>query len=185
MDEKTFLIDTVNDFVSIGQKRLEDGTYLIGKVPHVAPKAWLHAIYPPMQGELSIQVPSLYLQFLKQINGASLFSGTLDLFGKRNNYNRDEISVWQPFDIVKPNTIERLHDAKPDYFFFGFYDWDGSLLYFDEKNKIHRCSSDSSIPLNTWSSFSDFLKSEMSRISLLFDENGREIDENVPTCPTS
>jgi len=193
VDTYSKIIDTINDYQKLGTERLANGAYLVGKVPHIAPYAYLNVVFPPLidsdiielEQKMNMNIPTVFKEFLKQMNGVYLFSGTLAIYGKRANYNRDIESAWQPFDIIKSNTVERLNDAPRDSFFFGSYNWDGSLVYFNDVSQVIRCSCDSSVPLNVWNSFNDFIVMELERIDELYDSEGKEIDESVPTCPTS
>lgn len=68
-------------------------------------------------------------------------------------------------------------------FFIGGYDWDGSQVYLTEDGKVHFCTPDDCSSLKEWDSLDIFLKSEIHRISLLFDDKGVEFDETTPTIP--
>jgi hypothetical protein len=176
----------------LGKEQLKDGTLLIGKAPHIAPLAWLHCIYSPLKNtdisdlemELNQEIPNIYKEFLLISNGLSVFNTTLSLFGKRGNYKRSVDNVWQPFDIILPNTIEKPRNANNDIFIIGCYDWDGSYLYIDKKDSsIHLCEVDNVRSLFEWGNFEDMLYSEINRLTKLFDNNGKEIDEEKITLP--
>jgi len=178
MEEATIIIDTINQHVSLGQKRLENNTYLIGKVPHIAQEAWLHAIYPPITMEeinsLPINIPDVYIEFLLQMNGASLFSSALELFGKRFNNKRDVISNWQPFNIITLNNENIAHNESDNQFYFGCYSSDGSILYLDASSKVCRCDRYNFDIKNIWPDFLSFLKAELDRLSEQYDELGKK-----------
>ena len=177
----------------LGSRTLEDGTELIGHVPHVAPEAWLHIIYAPLSQarveDVSIQigrpVAKEYQSFLQRMNGLSLFSGELSLFGLRSDFRRTGDAVRQPFSIRTPNTVERPRDADEALVFIGSYFDDGSMLYIDpHTSEVHRCSRTSVESLNRWKSFFVFLDSEAERLATLFDVEGRMIDPSVSTAPS-
>ncbi len=175
---------------NLGYRTLPDGTQLFGRVPHVAPQAWLHALFPPIsdreidqiEGEMGAYVPDVFRDFLNLANGFRIFSGSLSIYGQRSNYERTIDSVWQPFCIVTPNTIERLPDAADWHFFIGGYSCDnGYHLYMDRRDgKVYLCSRKSVKPLHRWNSFPELVVEESSRLARLFDESGREIDPNQP-----
>lgn len=178
-------------FKELGTKETKFAN-LIGRAPHVGKEAWLHSIYKPitekevveMNSKLCIKIPKVYEEFLKICNGVSIFCRTLSLFGYRYNYIRDLENVWQPFSLITANNNERPFDAITNHFFFGFYNWDGSILYIDTNtSKIHRCSRESVKSLNEWENFEDMLISETDRILGLFDKKGVEIDEDKETTP--
>lgn len=176
---------------SHGQLTLNNNTELFGRVPHIAPQAWLHAIYPPLhleeiiliESELGLKIPSAYKEFLSEMNGLTLFSGSLDLFGYRRIEGRTFEAAYQPFNLIKLNREERLKDTPEGYFFIGFYNWDGSLLYLDGNEVVHRCSSSSFKSINSWLTFEIFIDSEVKRLSLMFDKAGKEINLDEPTTP--
>jgi len=192
MDYFDIVIEKINKFGQFGIKELSNGTFLVGKAPHVAPSAWLHAVFAPLsdnqieelQDKLGILLPDDFRYFLKRANGISIFSTSLSIYGHRDNYERNLGSVWQPFDIITPNKYERPKDATKDFFFIGGYDWDGSMLYIDLRtSKVYRCSNETSTPLNEWENLGKMLVEEVDRLIELFDSKGIEIDGNKPTTP--
>jgi hypothetical protein len=187
-------IELLKKFSYLGQKQLEDGTILIGKAPHIAPQAWLHCVYPRIESEsieflerqMSIRIPKDYKDFLAVTNGLGVFNTTLSLYGYRRSYGRNVDEVWQPFDIVTPNTLERPESAGENIFIIGGYDWDGSYLYINtDTDKVCLCERENISPLFGWVNFQEMLESEVRRLTTLFDEQGKEIDINRSTLPTN
>lgn len=174
----------------LGEKKLEDGTLLIGKAPHIAPMAWLHSIYSPLvdseieglERKIGAKIPENYRAFLKVSNGLKVFNTTLCLDGVRRNYVRTVENVWQPFDICIPNVSERPQNAKSSSFFIGGYDWDGSLLFTDG-SKVFLCDREDAKPLYEWNSFEEMLSSEIKRLMTLFDKNGKALNPESSTVP--
>jgi hypothetical protein len=172
----------------LGCRVLDDGTRLIGRVPHVGSQAWLHLLFPPMsdpdiaevENEIGIPFPEALIDFYSLANGLSLFSDSLSIYGRRDNYQRTGDSVWQPFNIVTSNTIERLSDAKPSYLFIGGYpSRKGFYLYIDTRELcVYRCTRQSSKPLAKWQSFEEMLVAEANRLKLFFDSQGRRVNPN-------
>lgn len=185
-------IDILKGYNYLGEQQLEDGSLLIARAPHIAPQAWLHSIYAPLtESEISEveqrvgEIPKVYKGFLKTSNGLGVFNTTLSLYGFRRNYKRQIPDVWQPFDIVTPNTIEKPANAKGSVFIIGGYDWDGSRLYIDKlTGKVHLCDRDDAKSLYEWNSFGEMLLSEIKRLSTLFDKEGKEINPDDSTLPT-
>jgi hypothetical protein len=177
---------------SLGEEQLPNGTRLIGKVPHVAPEAKLHLIFPGltekdvdyMEAELGVDFPNVLTVFYFAHNGISLFSGSLSIYGLRRNYDRTGDNVWQPFDILVTNTFESPEDLKTNNILIGGYKQDGSRLCIDCSNgKVYRCSRESAKPLNEWSSFDEMILQEAQRLSKLFDDQGKLIKEVKSTLP--
>lgn len=187
-----FILAVVKGASNFGYKEQEDGAQLYGKVPHIAPLAWFHKIYANLReeelGELSKllpnEIPIVYKDFLVNVNnGMSLFSDSLNLYGYRKSFNRTS-NLFSPFDLVSPNKEERPKDAKSNHFFFGGYNWDGSLLYLDSLSlNVNRCDVDTVKSLNAWENFDAFILSEIKRLRGLFDECGKILDIDNPTIP--
>jgi hypothetical protein len=185
--------DLLKGYKYLGEKQLENGTLLIAKAPHIAPQAWLHCIFAPinandvniLEGELNQKIPDIYKEFLEMSNGLSVFNTTFSLFGKRSNYKRSIDNVWQPFDLILSNTVEKPYNADDNVFIIGCYDWDGSYLYIDKKtSSVHLCKNDDITPLYKWKNFEDMLYSEINRLIDLFDYNGKEKNVEDSTLPS-
>lgn len=178
---------------AFGEDTSRDGARMFGHIPHVAPRAWFHIMYPPLGAndiaeiERSIQrpVPSAYQNLLRITNGLTLFGGSLSLFGRRTDYSRDP-AVRQPFDLSVSNLKERPPGAKDSWFFFAFYKQDGSLAYLDdEKSPVYRGNRTMSDPkLNEWPDLAAFLSAETARLATHFDERGRPVNAGRPTTPS-
>ncbi|MGQ0715350.1 MAG: SMI1/KNR4 family protein [Gemmatimonadaceae bacterium] len=192
LPELTAVYATVDAARSLGIQQLNDGTELVGRVPHVAPQAWLHILFAGLAPEELEQVeqdvgrpldPAL-ARFLRHLNGLSLFSDSLSISGLRKRNRRKDLTDWQPFSIRAPNMLERPRDAKETYLFVGSYSSDGSRLYIDTVDgRAYRCSRDSAEPLNTWPGFFEMLNREATRIAALFDREGRKLRSTMPTTP--
>ncbi len=186
------ILDHIKGYRNLGERKLENGTLLIGKAPHIAPQAWLHSIYPSLAEEqikelenrMQVEIPIDYKIFLKMCNGLNVFNTTFNLYGYRGSHSRNIEDAWQPFDLIKPNTIERPADASKNVFIIGGYDWDGSRLYIDKNtNRTHFCKRDKAVSLYEWNSFEDMLESEIKRLIKLFDQNGKQLNEEESTLP--
>jgi hypothetical protein len=192
MDYFDRVLEIMERATHLGVRLLENGTRLIGHVPHVAPEAWLHVVFPPLSARHVKQVekdigntlPDSFASFLMRSNGLSLFSSRLSIDGLRWSYARSGDAAWQPFDIITPNILERPRHSKNSFIFIGGYGSDGSLLYIDNSTfKVYRCSNRSAKPLNDWPNFETMLEEEAKRLSLLFDERGHRIDPTQQTTP--
>lgn len=194
MSEFNEIIEIVNKAKKMGYKDIsKNGSMLYGHVPHVAPDAWFHILYAPLNKEEIIELehktkidfPKTFIDFLEFSNGINLFSGEIVIYGLRKNYSRTGDDIWQPFDLDVPNIDERPKDAKESYLFVGSYYDDGSKLFIDcTDEKVYRCDPDvSSKKYNVWGNFSEMLISEAKRLENFFDENGRLKDLNNSTTP--
>jgi hypothetical protein len=192
MDALDKVIELMNSYAHLGVRVLENGTRLIGHVPHVAPEAWLHMLFAPLsvtqiaqiERDIGTALPDEFASFLKRSNGLSLFSDALSIDGLRTSYARTGDSTRQPFSIITPNVPERPLFSRDSFVFIGGYRSDGSLLYIDKKDsRVYRCKNRSAKPLNEWSDFGVMLHKEATRLSLLFDNKGRKLNPDRPTTP--
>lgn len=182
----------VREAETFGKEVSENGALMYGHVPHIAPLAWFHIVYPgldepalaQLEAKLNRPIPSEYRDLLRTANGLSLFSGSLALYGLRTDYSR-RVSIRLPFDLSVPNVKERPRSADPTWFIFGFYDADGSHAYLDPKvGAVFRGTRNLTEPrLNRWASLDDFLFAEAHRLAAQFDGRGHQLDEAVPTTP--
>lgn len=185
-------LNRLKSFDHLGEERLEDGTLLVGRAPHIAPMAWLHRIYSPLTNEqikileeqLNLEIPVSYKLFLRVTNGLDVFN-CFSLDGMRKSYSRNINDVWQPFDIITPNTIERPKKAKRNIFYIGGYSSeDGARLYLNsDDNSVHLCERWKTKSLYKWNSFDEMLLSEISRLTALFDERGKIINPAEDILP--
>ena len=180
-------------YKDLGEEISQNGTLLIGRAPHIAPLAWLHAIYPVLsdgdvanlEEELNTKIPEEYRFFLQHYsNGLGIFVAKFYLYGLRKDLSRSIEASRQPFSPVIANIDERAENAKPSYFFIGGYSWDGSKLYIDtETGIVHYCERWDATSLYQWNSFGEMLLSEIKRIAGLFDKNGIIINADLHTSP--
>jgi hypothetical protein len=176
-----FALQIVQEAAGFGYELLSDGTRLYGRVPHVAPLAWLHNVYAPLsQGgierlerELAGPIPEVYRSWLRLANGFSAFSGYLEFDGLRTDYSR-RIGVWQPFSLALPNTRQRLPDAPVEAFFIGsILDAECFLYLMPSSGAVQACGRRSATPLGSWESLSIFITSCMACLRAAFDAQGR------------
>jgi SMI1/KNR4 family protein SUKH-1 len=168
---------------AFGYERLPDGTQLFGRVPHVAPLAWLHKVYAPLttaeinrlESHLGCRVPEVYRDWLRVANGLSLFSEGLVLDGLRTDYSRRP-GVWQPYDLKLANGFERLPDADNDAFFIGSVLQAEYLLYLEKRTgTLHASSRSGAASVASWGSFAAMVKGVLALLSTVFDSQGRQV----------
>lgn len=186
--------ELIYKFQNLGIGNSSDGAILIGKAPHLGSEAWINEIFPTLENaeienlekELKTEIPKEYKTFLKEFsNGLMILTATLSFYGLRRQLSRDpKINSRQPFSPISANIYERPDNVKESYFFIGSYQWDGPRLYIDKDTNIVHCGSpDDATSKFQWNSFEEMLLSELKRLYKLFDEEGREIDEDVSTLP--
>ena len=114
------LIANIETWSRLGVETLPAGTRRIAHIPHLAPHAYLHTIFPPLPageiGAMEVLVgkafpPSLVF-FFSRTNGMHLFH-QISVYGLRTTYDRTNIPAMleQPFDIGLPNEAAAANEA--------------------------------------------------------------------------
>lgn len=161
------------------------------RVPWVAPEAYLNIVYKPAPAALLSEVaerwsfPSAMVDFLKRQNGAMLFAGSLNLYGvvePGQLLNREDRFSLPPFNIEQENKSWAFH---PDRLLVvGGYRFDGSRACIDRRDgQIHVFQKGQKVPAVSWASFDSWLVGEVSRLQILFDEEGKRIGPEFETGP--
>jgi hypothetical protein len=181
----------VNMAEPLGTRTTVMGARLVGHAPHVAPEAYLHVIFPPLneadldalEAEVGRPLPIDYRAVLRLANGLSLFSGSLSIYGRRTSSARTGDAARQPFSATTPNKFERPRGLTEDAVVVGGYSDDGSLVYVGATGEVCRCSRDSASPLNRWRDLPAMLTHESNRLATCFDETGRLRDGGRGPAP--
>ncbi|QUP53639.1 SMI1/KNR4 family protein [Ralstonia syzygii] len=189
------ILEILNSSVPLGEEITPNGARLIGLVKdeQLGIRRWWHFIFPgltedqvsDLEKAVGIPFPAVFSEYLKDMNGLTAFSGALCIYGARLSLDRRSKDAF-PYALQTPNSVERPKDASPDMFFIGGYNWDGSKIYMDlQTGRVFRCSRESAKPLNEWPDFWSMLISEISRISALYESDGRKKNLSEPTAPIS
>jgi hypothetical protein len=138
-----------------------------------------------LEKSLGAMIPFSYKDFLYLFsNGLTVMTDSLYLYGKRRSYNRSSIEfVRQPYDIIAFNQYEIPQNASKEMFFIGGYNWDSSHLYMLPDQTVHYCRRYDATSLLAWDSLPIMLEEEIGRLYSLFDSNGVQIDDTIPTTP--
>lgn len=168
-------------------------TTLLGNAKHKGKDAWFHEIFRPLStDQISTLESTLNCKFhpdLKTLfassNGLRLFSDELAIFGARSNFQRSGNHIWQPYCIVTANTNDRPSFLPQSSISIGSYSYDGSIIAFElTSGSITVHSPEKPFrALARWSSISEFLTSEYSRLGSFFNGKYELIDEECSTLP--
>ena len=180
---------------SLGIEEIPNRCKRIGHVPHVAPMAYLHEVYAPLdetdvddlEQKISRTFPKPLREFYRHHNGLRMFSETFVVYGSIKNLDRSDFSygVYCPIDLQTSNIPGRPGNAQEATVFFGGYVEDFSKLYLDAKNRVIRCpKEDASKILNMWENLGEWLVTETRRLNSLFDEAGKETIYYKDLIPT-
>lgn len=167
-------------------------------VPWVAPEAYLNIVFGPAPREIltsavrRLKIPRVFVDFLAWQNGAILFSGALHIYGVHgaNQYlDRSDVFARLPFNIDDENASCGFCD--PDRLLaVGGYGFDGSLVCIDRRDLgVGLFKKNDTLlrpaPTVVWEGLDHWLRSEINRLSILFDRQGHLLASDVETLPLS
>jgi hypothetical protein len=158
-------------------------------VPLVAPEAYLHIIYKPVSKDIVLnsarrmKIPKIFIDFLSKQNGARLFSGSLLIFGVIRSGSLVRRDSPPPLNIEFENSDNNGFDSDR-YLAVGGYGYDGSTICIDRSDGcvglFHR---DEKHPTIAWHDFDEWIKTEIMRLSEIFDTTGRILVNKSATVP--
>lgn len=193
-------LDSLDDFEST---KLEDGTYLISKIPPrddgLFQEAYQHEIYPALseneilrlENIVSRKIPSQLKEFYRLCNGINIFSGSLSIRGLRENYSRN-IDVRLPISLESGNTKDRpMRNIDGENVFidnsgqlrFGFFSHSGTelMMLLDDNEHVYVVPRYKEGPvLYEWESFESMLNSEIERMSNEYVNRDAKVDPLSP-----
>lgn len=177
----TTLYDITNQARALGERKLDNGTELIGHAPHVAPEAWLHLLFAPLgdaeiedlERSLLFPLPADYAEFLKIHNGPSLFLGDVWLGGRRTSYARTGDAARQPFSLVSTNQEYGITAASKEMVIGGEERISATIRMSFKDGKVRKYKPRGWRPTRVWDSLEDMVASEAVRLATCFDALGR------------
>lgn len=197
-------VNIVNKLKSLddrGSKVLEDGTVLIRETPPredgLFRDSYLHEIYrgltkdqiDQLQVLIGHNLPDDLKGFYHQINGMSLFAGSLSIQGLRKVDTRDP-AVRLPISLEYGNVLDvpiRQEKEDIDQIRFGFFSaGDGAeiAIKLDGRRTIYAYPRYESRPvLFEWPDLEFMLLSEIERMIVLFKEQKGDVDPLKPFPP--
>src|SRR5262245_4614583 len=190
MDSETLFEEvarTMSKWAAEGEYLLSNWVRLILHTPNVAPKAWLHVLYPPlapkkiegMEKKLGVALPNDFKDFPRRANGVQMFSYHISIWGVRKNYARTGDEAWQPYDLVDHNLDTELPDNSPeDVVYFANADEGDSWCFFEfygESYRVGKTDRHDFHPGSYWSDFGSWLLDEIRSLEILFNSNGEMV----------
>jgi hypothetical protein len=170
--------------------------FFVTNVPWIAPVAYLHVIFKPIGRQVleeagrRLRMPIPLSELLKTQNGAILFSGALSIYGVHapsQLLNRSDPFSRLPFNIEDENNnwppVNRTQ-----FLAIAGYGFDGSQVCIDRTDSrvhlFHRASNAlAPTPTFSWKNIEDWIVSETSRLSTMFDSRGKRIVDERLTPP--
>ncbi|MEF9406869.1 MULTISPECIES: SMI1/KNR4 family protein [Ralstonia solanacearum species complex] len=188
------LLEILNSSVPLGEEITPNGTRLIGLVrdEQLGIRRWWHFVFAgltesqivDLEADVGIPFPLVFSDFLRNMNGLTVFSGALCIYGARLSLDRRSKDAY-PYPLSNLNLLERPRGASANMLFIGGYNFDGSNLYIEiSTGRVFRCPKKSVETLNEWPDFWSMLISEVSRISALYETDGRKRNLSEPTTPS-
>jgi len=169
------------------------GTHLYGKTPHKGKDTWHHEVFRPLkeneiselQVRIGIELPEPFKDLYRVANGLRLFSDELSIDGLRTLLGRSGDSVWQPYSLLEPNTLERPLDADKDDLFIGGYSFDGSLVKLSGRTGVVEVCKRARAKdtFARWPDLPTFLHQEYKRLKTHFNDKLELIDPDASTLP--
>ena len=186
MDRSEFenqIIRLLTAWTHLGDMTNKMGTRLIGHVPHVAPKAYLHVIFAPLSEEdnnalseaLGRPLPEQLHRFLSFANGMMIYSGSIRVMGYEKNYKFHSLAVYDfPPSILSRNVHARMKGLSDAAVIVGFYKEDGSYVSIEEDERVVRFDAQGDGgSIQEWRDFDTWLFSEIDYLSGFFDREGK------------
>lgn len=181
------LVEILQRWTPKGERQLADGTRLICPTPHVAPEAWLHALFAALREEevqelerrCGLPLPNDFRSFLLHANGALIFSRQIAIWGLRKSYVRTGDEAWQPFDLPSQNEGAMRPGGSPsELFFFGSEERGASWCFFDAKDASYRVGKtprEHFNPTRYWPSFWHWLLERSESLAAQYDCTGAPV----------
>lgn len=180
----------VDDFV-------HNGVQFKTNVSWVAPKAYLHILFPAVPADLlrqrteELNISAPLREFYSQWNGASLFAGTLDIFGllpEKYLLNRSDWRCRIPFNLITESKRWQTELDRRNMLCFGSYGFDRSAVCLSRNSGVVTAFAADRIEKirSTWPNFDTFLFRELERLAVFFDGYGKcsfPQDALLPSSP--
>ncbi len=179
------LLKLISRFEEVSDRETEHG-YFRTRVPTVAPYAYLNIIYKPCASEVlgavhaELRLPAALFDFYRVWNGARMFLGALSVRGclpEGQRINRSDPFALLPFDLRESDRALASVLDREGLLRIGTYNHDGSIVCMSRDSERVQCYHEADIGRvrQAWSSLSEWLVSEIARLSLLFDSKGHPL----------
>jgi hypothetical protein len=172
----------------------ESGTaFFYNFAPWIAPKAYLHIVFRgastealDLVGRTEMRLPESWLDTLSQQNGASLFSGAMDIYGLHSPgtlLRRTDIYERLPFNIASETRSWPVMPVER-YVRIGGYGYDGTGVVLDrESGAVLAIPRKSETVARKWPDADTWINLELARLVILFDSEGKIQAANEDTVP--
>lgn len=165
--------------------------------PWIAPQAYLHIVFKPADRvtlrEISriIKLPQSWQDTLAVQNGAILYSDAISIYGVRSPtalLNRRDAFELPPCSIVDENRSWPVNPIER-FVTIGGYSYDGTRAVLDRDNgSVLAILRKSERVLCRWPDPDTWINEELTRLSILFDREGKILvsrEQTLPNWPAS
>ena len=166
-------------------------------VPSIGPLAYLNVIFKGAPNDVlldsaqKLRMPRTLVELLRQQNGAFLFSGSLSIYGIHQPgqlLQRSDPLFDLPFNIEAENRNWPPHD-RIRFLAFGGYGFDGSRVCINRDDlRIYLFPRGEnrllSVASHSWQDLDSWLNSEITRLTTLFDSDGKRLVDESQTVPS-
>lgn len=176
--------------------RESEAAFFRTHVAWVAPEAYLNIVFKPAGRDAltdatrRLEIPTVFAEFLAKQNGAILLSGALSIYGIHRPgqpLNRSDTFSRLPFNIDLENS--NCPPSDPDRLLaIGGYGFDGSRVCMDRKDLHIELSQRGETgltpkPYRTWKNLDQWIRDEVARLCVLFDDCGKLLVSESETLP--
>ncbi|WP_187422472.1 SMI1/KNR4 family protein [Cellvibrio japonicus] len=166
------ILGPLKGWAHLGETQNDMGTQLIGHAPHIAPRAYVNVVYPPLNNRdfdeltqiLGREIPEQFKAFLSFANGLMIFSGSLRVMGYTPIKKKSNADVYDyPSSVTIPNVSARINGTQGTDVVVAWYKSDGSYVLLNEVGKAIRFSAKDGVHvIKEWPDFDTWLSSEIA-----------------------
>jgi hypothetical protein len=179
------LLGVLGKFEDASSRETEDA-YFRTHVPEVGSGAYLNIVYKApasavlQEVERELRLPATLLEFYNAWNGARLFVGALSVYGclpAGQRIDRTDPLKLLPYDIREVNREFAMQTKVRGLLCIGSYSYDRSIVCMRREPQSVVCyvGTEFSKVRQEWSGVEQWLSGELSRLSLLFDADGKRL----------
>lgn len=169
------ILRPLEEWAHLGETKNDMGTRLIGHSPHIAPRAYVNVVYPPLDSKIfdefsqrfGRKVPEQFKSFLFLANGLMVFSGALRIMGCIPAQKKSNADVYDyPSSLTIPNISARIKGIQEGDIIVAWYKSDGSYVLLNEAgNAVRFSAKDNGCVIQEWVDFDTWISSEIAALS--------------------
>lgn len=166
------ILRPLEEWAYLGETKNDMGTRLIGHSPHVAPRAYVNVVYPPLDiknfdefsQRLARKIPEQFKNFLFFANGLMVFSGALRVMGYTPIKKKSKADVYDyPSSLTMPNISARINGIQENDIVVAWYKSDSSYVLLNEAgNAVRFSAKDGGRVIQEWADFDTWISSEIA-----------------------